>query len=109
MSYFPVETPGGTVWVEIDQKDSDAMDLMLVSIPEKTITTFTETAKALKANAEFLIEIFKELAPDELEVSFGINAAFEAGAPLFGLAKASAEASYSVTMKWKGEKEKSKS
>jgi len=108
MTYLPVETPGGTVWVEIDQKESDTMDLMLVGIPENTIKTFSETAKALKANAEFLIEIFKELAPDELEVSFGINAAFEAGAPLFGLAKASAEASYSVKMKWKNE-EKSKS
>jgi len=100
-NYIPIETPGGNVWVEIGRNDSEALELMLVGIPENTIKTFTETAKALKANAEFLIEIFQELAPDELEVSFGINAAFEAGTPLFGLAKASAEGSYSVKMKWK--------
>ena len=42
--------------------------------------------------------------PDEVEVTFGLKAAGEAGN--FAVAKVGAEASYTVTLKWKREEEK---
>jgi hypothetical protein len=41
------------------------------------------------------------VAPDEVEMAFGITVGAEAGTPFFGLAKASSEASYTVKIIWK--------
>lgn len=39
--------------------------------------------------------------PDEIEISFGLKAGAEGGLAFFGIAKATAEANYSVTITWK--------
>lgn len=97
--YIPVTTPGGVVWAEVEEK-SEGIETVAA---KRALASFEETAEALKENAKFLLKTLEELAPQEVEVSFGIKAGAEAGTPFFGLAKASGEASYSVTIKWKSE------
>ena len=100
--YIPVETPGGIFWAEIEETE-EAHRITLTHVdPKKVLGSFEETAEALKKNASFLLESLEDLAPDEVTVAFGIKVGAEAGTPIFGLAKASGEASYTVTLKWKG-------
>jgi hypothetical protein len=47
------------------------------------------------------LENLEALGPEETKVSFDIKVGVEGGTPFFGLAKASGEASYTVTLKWK--------
>ncbi|MFQ5615592.1 MAG: CU044_2847 family protein [Anaerolineales bacterium] len=106
MSYHvPMQTPGGVIWVEIEEP---AETLALTGIQDKALRTFQETVEALKENARYIREKIKtlgeELAPDETEIEFGIKAGAEAGTPFFGLAKASGEASYTVKLKWGDER-----
>jgi len=42
-----------------------------------------------------------DVKPDSIEVTFGLKAAVEGGVAFFGVAKASAEANYTVKMTWK--------
>ncbi len=97
--YIPVKTPGGVIWAEVEEK-SEGIETVSA---KKALASFEETAEALKENAEFLLKTLESLAPQEVEVSFGIKAGAEAGTPFFGLAKASGEASYTVTIKWKSD------
>jgi hypothetical protein len=97
--YVPVETPGGKVWAEIEEADTEG--IVLVTAYEDALKSFQEATNALKTNAAFLLESMATLAPQDIEVSFGIKVGVEAGTPFFGLAKASGEGSYTVTLKWK--------
>ncbi len=101
--YIPVETPGGVIWAEVEDSD-EAQRFTLTATPDKSVfRSFEETVEALKKNAQHLMNAIVVLAPDEVEVSFGIKVGVEAGVPLFGLAKATGEGSYTVTIKWKSE------
>lgn len=100
--YIPVETPGGLIWAEVEETDK-SKNLTLTSSQDKTLRTFPETVKALRENAKFLLKTLEDLSPQEMEVSFGVKVGVEAGAPFFGLAKASGEGSYTVTLKWKAQ------
>ncbi len=100
--YIPVETPGGTIWAEIDA-NSDNAGLVLTSVQDKAVESFEEVTNSLKKNAQFLLNSLAELAPTEVEVSCGIKVGAEGGNTFFGLAKASGEASYTITLKWKSE------
>lgn len=103
--YIPIETPGGTVWTEIEETAAEG--LVLTSAQDKALKSFQETTEALKENARFLLQKLEVLGPDEIEVSFGIKAGAEGGNTFFGLAKVSGEASYTVTVKWKSSEVKS--
>ena len=103
MGYIPIRTPGGTIWAEIKDTD-DAQGHELVGIQDEAVKSFQEATDALKKNAEYLLQVLKALEPEEVEVSFGITVGIEAGTPFFGLAKASGESSYTVTIKWKDNK-----
>ncbi len=98
-NFISVNTPGGQIWVEVDESiESRAPEL--TSASEKAFRNFEQTVTALKKNALFIIKAMEDLAPTEIEATFGITAGVEAGVPLFGLAKASGEASYTVKLKW---------
>ena len=102
-NFISVDTPGGPIWVEVEQSiDSESVEL--VSARADILRKFEDTVNALKENANFILKALEPLAPDEIEASFGITVGVEAGMPIFGLAKASGEASYTVTIKWKSEK-----
>lgn len=105
--FIPVETPGGMIWAEVAEA-ADIKSLTLTSVEERVFTSFEEAVNALKKNAQFLIEAMEELAPREVEVSFGLKVGAEAGLPIFGLAKASGEASYEVKITWSSEAAKKK-
>ncbi|MCL4301654.1 MAG: hypothetical protein KJ077_38490 [Anaerolineae bacterium] len=101
--FVPVETPGGLIWAEVEEK-SEGLETVA---PKKIIASFEDVAEALKKNAQFLLRHLEDLSPQEVEVSFGITVGAEAGTPFFGLAKASGESNYTVKLKWKSGQEKS--
>jgi hypothetical protein len=105
--YIPVETPGGTIWVEVDG-DIDPRGLTLTASSDKAFKTFKEAAQALKGNAQFLLDMLEDLSPEEMEIEFGIKVGAEAGTPFFGLAKTSGEANYTITLKWVADESKIK-
>jgi hypothetical protein len=98
--YIPVETPDGVIWVEVDA-NTDLSGFRLAGRPVNQ--TFEESFEIIKNNARRLYTGVLEFAPQEVEVSFGIKFGAEAATPILALAKASAEASYTVTMKWTSE------
>jgi hypothetical protein len=100
--YVPIETPGGTIWAEVEETD-EVKGLQLVGIRDEALKSFQEAAGAMRDNAKFLLRILEELSPQEMEVSFGIKVGVEGGTPFFGLAKASGEGSYTVKLKWKSD------
>lgn len=99
-NFVQIDTPGGLIWAEVDFLDDK--ELKLLGAPQdKASRTFRDAVDSLKANAQLIFqELSSELGPSEIEISFGITVGVEAGSTLFGLAKASGEASYSVVMKW---------
>ena len=99
--FIPLETPGGTIWAEVEEIDTDK-GLVLTS--NKPFQSFEDAVEALKRNASLILASLTDLGPNQVEVSFGIKAGAEAGTPFFGLAKASGEASYSVKLSWKSGK-----
>lgn len=62
--------------------------------------TFHSALRVVRRNAEaFIFEMREmELAPDEIEVTFGLKATGELGN--FAIGKANGEANYTVRMKW---------
>lgn len=98
-TFMLVPTPAGQIPVEMDT-DLQNDGRILASIPDLS-KSFEQAVESLKKNAEYIKTQLIILSPDEVEISFGIKAGAEAGTPLWGLAKATGEASYTVTMKWK--------
>ena len=70
---------------------------------EEVQTKFEDAMSAVRQNAQMIIDKVKGLSdsPDEVEVTFGLKATGEFGN--FAVAKASAEANYTVKMTWKRE------
>jgi hypothetical protein len=73
---------------------------------EEVQTRFEDAMSVVRTNSEIIIDKVKGLAdrPDELEVTFGLKATGELGN--FAVAKASAEANYTVKITWKRERER---
>lgn len=83
--------------VEIEPSDS----IVMTASDARVKTSFDTALNGLREAAKKAKECLDVLAPDELEVAFGITIGAEAGTPFFGLAKASSEASYTVKITWK--------
>ena len=101
-NYIIVDTPGGDIWVEIDEK-MDTSGIILVSVKDSASRSFKTAIEAMIGNVKLLLQKAQELSPEEIEVSFGLSIGAEAGLPIFGLAKANGEANYSITLKWKSD------
>lgn len=99
--FIPIETPNGTIWAEVDETPETG-SLTLTS--PKAHRSFQEAVMVMKENAKNILSTLHELGPEEVEIAFGVKVGAEGGIPLFGLAKASGESSYSVKLTWKGKK-----
>lgn len=105
--YIEVNTPEGTMFMEVDEKAEiiSRAGGTPVGPTETAAERFRKSVDILSHEAEGIIRKLRQidLAPDEVTVSFGIKAAGEIGSPIFALAKGSVEAGYNITMKWKRE------
>ncbi len=107
---FPT-ADGGTILVEVEAEEEKVAGLVKAGLGEKVQAavvqvrdTFEATMmETVRRNAEAFIQTMRSLSdpPAEAEISFGVNAAAEAG--YSAVAKASGESSYTVTLTWKRE------
>ncbi len=74
---------------------------------DKAQKTFDQSLVGVRSSAEKLVKHLSALSPDEMEVSFSLKATGELGGNL-AIAKAGAEANYTVLLRWRKEKEKEK-
>jgi Trypsin-co-occurring domain 1 len=100
--YVLANSPGGEILVEAD----DAGDI----IPDtegleavRALPSFEEASASLKKNAEYLLQLFRDLSPDEVTISCGLKVGAEGGNSFWGLAKVSGEATYTITITWKAD------
>ncbi len=117
MGYAKFEMDGQEILVEVDsvvdaEIDSDAIAPGRFkaanpgSKPDSQVSP-TKLSDAMKntiaPNAAAILSACRSNGadPDEIEVSFGLKAGAEGGLAFFGIAKATAEANYSVTITWK--------
>ena len=102
-NYATVDTPGGSILVELENTDN--VDGIELASSRGSLPSFEEAGNSLKENAKYLLEIMKDLSPNEVEVSCGIKVGAEGGNILWGLAKTSGEASFTITLKWNDKKD----
>ena len=113
--YIEYQTESGaTILVEVEEEAAIAKGVVPVgralgdkieSTVQEVQTKFEDAMGVVRENAQTIINKVKDLSdpPDEVEVTFGLKAAGELGN--FAVAKASAEANYTVKMTWKREAE----
>ena len=109
---------GGTVLVEVEGEAKTAVPKggvvragrgvgeAVQDTVEEVQTKFEDAMEVVRRNAATIISKVKEDLvdpPDEVEVTFGLKATGELGN--FAVAKASAEANYTIRMTWKREAE----
>lgn len=114
-TYVKVDTPGGKIWMEVDEQakflddtgGDDTSGYELTSgVGDKIEESFEKVIKKLKKNANYIYEqATKDSKPDEIEVSFSLKVAAEGGNTIFSLAKGSVEGGYTVTLKWTPEED----
>lgn len=99
MSRF-VEMSGsdGIILVEVEDDETDSLELVGAKAQKSSLTSVMAT---LIKNGKSILEQSRELSPDEIELEFGIKGGVEAGVPIWGLAKASAEGNITIKMHWK--------
>jgi hypothetical protein len=112
---FPTED-GSTILVEVEAKEEKVAGLVKAGLGDKveeTIVKVRDTFEAtmmetVRRNSEAFIKTMHSLSdpPAEAEISFGVNAAAEAGYSAIG--KASGESNYTITLTWKRENEDAK-
>lgn len=112
---FPTED-GGTIVIEVDA-DVELMPKGVIkaglgeraqAAVKMAQTTFGDALEIVRRNADAFIGKMRALhdSPDEVEIAFGLKATGELGN--FAVAKAGAEANYTVKLTWKREEEKQK-
>lgn len=109
INYIQFTVPdGGTILVEIEEPTTHSPNVGRVGVGEvaekmimKAQNTFIEALHIIGSNARAFINEVRGLAdsPDEVEVTFGLKALGELGN--FAIAKANAEANYTVRLTWK--------
>jgi hypothetical protein len=101
---------GNTILVEVEEADVYQPGVVKAGLREKAQEAvsqakagFEEGLEVIRHNATAFIKKVRSLSdpPDEVEVTFGLKATGELGN--FAVAKAGAEANYTVTLKWKRE------
>ena len=108
--YIKYQTDEGVLLVEVEDELGLAKGGRLGEAVEDTVEEiqirFEDAMNAVRQNAQIIIGKVRGLAdpPDELEVTFGLKAAGELGN--FAVAKASAEANYTIKMTWNREEDK---
>ena len=102
---------GGTILVETAEKETVQPGVVKAGLKQeaekavaKAQATFEQGLEIVRHNATAFIKKVRGLSdpPDEVEMTFGLKATGEAGN--FAVAKAGAEANYTVKLTWKREK-----
>jgi hypothetical protein len=101
---LPIEPDGGEILVvEVDRSEIPD-DLVLASEPGKVIiraqVTLEEALAKLKPSLQKIIDLLKELSPDQTAVEFGLKLGGETGVIV---AKGTAEVNFKVTLSWEHE------
>jgi hypothetical protein len=93
---------GSTVILESDGREADVVrGARPGELAKQATETFEQAAENARKAALVVLEKVRGLhdSPDEVEITFGLKASGELGSIV--VAKASAEASYSVKLTWK--------
>jgi hypothetical protein len=92
---------GSAVILESDEPDVGVIRAGIGEKLEQAGQTFEQAAESARKAALVVLEKVRGLhdAPSEVEITFGLKASGEIGSLV--VAKAGAEASYSVTLKWR--------
>jgi NTP-dependent ternary system trypsin peptidase co-occuring protein len=102
---FPLED-GSTILVETDEPEQGGLGKPTRGgdVVARAQQSLEKSLERVQPAAQYVIQQLRKLsdAPDEIHVAFGLKLSAEAGAVL---ASASAEANYTVTLKWVKEKE----
>jgi len=99
----PVEADSADVLVfEVDRSEVSE-DLVLAStepdkVADRARVTLDEALTRLKPSLHKVVDLLKELAPDETEVEFGLKIGGEIGVII---AKGTAEVNFAIRMSWK--------
>jgi hypothetical protein len=97
-------TSSNVVVFEVDEQDVPRSDDLQMASDDGSRTaatarrTFEETLNELKPSLHKVVEMLKDLAPDEASVDFGLKIGGEYGAII---AKGSAEVNFAIHMTWK--------
>ena len=106
---FPLDGDG-VIWVEVDEPEAEGgtvragrLSDMLTKVKSKV--TFDEALTQVFASTGRIITKLRSMSdqPNEVEIVFGFKMNAEIGA---SIAKASSEANYTVTMRWKRDAQK---
>ena len=102
-TYVEYELDDGSVlYVEVDEAEQGLVKASRESgEPVRAEKKFGDALEGVKKSAKAMMAKFRELQADEVELTFGLKAAGELGN--FAVAKASVEANYEVTLKWKNQ------
>lgn len=107
---------GATIMVEAAEEETVQPGVVKAGLKEeaekavvKAQASFEQGLEIVRYNAGAFLKEVRSLPdpPDEMEVAFGLKATGEVGN--FAVAKAGAEANYTVKLTWKREKENKKS
>ena len=98
--YITIETPGGMILAEVEDS-ANTENLSLTASGISAAKSLEDAVEKLKETSKFVIKTMKDLSPNEVEISFGINIGAEAGIPFFALAKAKSESSITIKVNWK--------
>jgi hypothetical protein len=98
----PVGDGADVVVFEVDHSEVPE-DLVLASsepgrIAARTLTTLEEALAGVKPSLIKVMEVLRELAPEQMAVEFGLKLGGETG---MIIAKGTAEVNFKVTMSWK--------
>jgi hypothetical protein len=112
---FPTED-GDTILVEVEAKEEKVAGLVKAGLGDKVEDTIVKARDTLEAtmlrtvrrNVVAFLQVMHDLPepPAEAELTFGVNAAAEAGYSAVG--KVSGECSYTVKLTWKREADEAK-
>lgn len=98
---FPLQD-GGSILVEVEEPEKEGIVRAGRGneVVQKIQYTFEEALSSIKPAAETIIDNLRNLrlAPDEINVEFGLKLSAEAGA---FFASASTEANFAITLSWK--------
>ena len=110
---FPTED-GGTILVEVEAREERVQGLVKTGLGDRVEDAVVQVRSTLEAtvletvrrNAEAFVKMMHHLSdpPSEAELTFGVNAAAEAG--YSAIAKVSGESSYTVKLVWKRDKDR---
>lgn len=110
-NYIPFETPGGVIWVEIEESVNGS--LLISAFQDKIFTSYEDVIVALTANAQMLRGMLEGLQPSGIEISFGIKAGVGPGSivgpegTFFALSKGTDDAHLCVKVRWEDQDDES--